>query len=115
MKGTPAATPIHVGDLLKNYINDNRLYKSALARSLNVNDTVILAYQKRASINTNTLLRLSEALKYNFFADIAALLPTDFKKKDNPDTSKDQLIAQLQTEITILRAEKEVLLQTFKK
>lgn len=107
--------PIHLGDLLKNYLDSNKIYKSSLARKLNKADNVILYYQKQASLQTSILFELCHALKHNFFQDIAAQLPNNYTTSVPEDHQKDDTIAQLEQQILILQAEKEVLLQAFKK
>ena len=106
---------IHVGATIRKYFVDFKIYKSALARTLGVNDSVILAYEKRVSITTATLVNLSHALKHNFFADIAAQLPKTYSNSVLIDNSTIEKIAQLEQEIIILKAEKEILLQAFRK
>lgn len=111
MKNNSKTPEIHIGNIVKQYIDDNRIYKSSLARKLEVNDAVILSYQKRSNLTTNTLTRLSHALKHNFFADIAALLPAEYSKNIPFDTSKDLKIAQLEEDLKMARAEVEVLIK----
>ncbi len=107
-------SPIHIGAILKQYIDGGKIYKAALAKTLGVNDSVVLAYQKRANLNTMTLMGLCDALKHNFFADIAAQLPQSFTTTVAQDLSHSIKIAQLEQEITILKAEKAILLEAFK-
>ncbi|MES2545287.1 MAG: hypothetical protein V4548_10405 [Bacteroidota bacterium] len=102
---------IHIGKLLKAYIDSNRIYKSALARKLKRNDSTILDYQKNNNLSTLVLQQLSHALQHNFFQDIAALLPTSYSTNAPVDTKDKDEITALQLEITILKAEKAVLLQ----
>ena len=102
---------IHVGSILKKYVDTNKIYKSALARTLEVNASVVLAYEKRAGVNTATLLKLSHALQHNFFADIAALLPKIYSTTAPIDNNLNLKIAALEQEIIILKAEKGVLLE----
>ncbi len=102
-------TSIHTGQILKNYINKNKISKAALARKLGLVDSTILRFQKSNSLQNNTLIRICFALKHNFFADIAALLPKEFSTDAPQDTSKDQRIAQLEQEILILKSQLEVL------
>ena len=71
--------------------------------------------QKRPSLQTQSLWELCHALQHNFFQDIAALLPTNYSTTAKESHTKDDTIAQLQQEIIILKAEKEVLLQVLKK
>lgn len=104
---------IHIGDLIKQYLTVNKISRAALARKISVSDASVLSYQKRAGGNTATLIVLSHALKHNFFADLAALLPADYSKNEPIDDGVRQNVAQLEKEIEILKAEKAVLLQAF--
>ncbi len=59
------------GKMLKEYIDKKRIFKSALGRVLNLNIKSILEYQKNDTIQTAILWDLSNALKHNFFMDLA--------------------------------------------
>lgn len=103
-------TEIHIGILIKNYLNSKRIPKAAVGRKINKDGNTILRYQKKPTLKTDVILELSHAIKHNFFADIAALLPPDYSK-DNVseiDVLKAQIALQ-QHEIEILKAEKAVL------
>jgi hypothetical protein len=103
--------PINVGEILKKYIDDHRIFKSALTRKLGKSGSVIIQYQKRTSIQTEILINISHALKHNFFADIAALLPASYSTDAPVDDSKDIMIAGLQKEIELLKAREAVLME----
>lgn len=100
---------IHVGQLIGAYLNKERIYKSSLARAIGVTDSQILYYQKSKDLKPSTILKISNALKHNFFADLAAQLPTTYTTDAPKDTSKDEEIAQLKRRIEILEAQVEVL------
>ena len=104
-------TGIHVGEIIRQYLKTNKISNAALARKLNVGNGTVLSYQKSSGGNNATLVLLSHALKHNFFADIAALLPKTYSTTAPIDNSSTVKIAQLEQEITILKAEKAVLLQ----
>lgn len=107
---------IHVGQLLKIYLTEKRIVKSALARRIDKNDNEILRYQRCASLKTDVLLALSHALQHNFFADIALLLPTTYSHTYAPEaTAKDARIAQLEQENQLLTNERNLLLQVLQK
>jgi hypothetical protein len=114
MNKTDIVTPIHVGELIKTYIKNKRIFKSALARKMHKRDADILRYQKSESLKTEVLFQLSEALEHNFFADIAALLPADYSIDAPIDTSKDSIIENLYKQIELLKAREEVLLEALK-
>jgi hypothetical protein len=50
-------------------------------------------------------------LKHNFLADIVALFPKTYSTTVTIDGSHNKKIAQFEQEITILKAEKAVLIQ----
>lgn len=103
------------GALLQVYFKKNRIYKSALARKLNRTDSTISEYQKRPSMQSAIITELSHAMKHNFFADLADLLPESYSKDETKWIEKDAKIASLEREIEILKAEKEVLLVVLRK
>ncbi|TRX42161.1 hypothetical protein [Flavobacterium restrictum] len=112
MQSKPTNSPVdlHVGTMLKTYIDHHRISKASLARYLGIQDSVVLRYQKSATLQAALLLRLSHALKHNFFQDIASTLPSTYTTTAPLDTTKDVKIAALEQEIIILKAEKAVLL-----
>lgn len=107
---------IDISKILNAYFLKNRIRKAALARKLNKKSSYISLLQKRSSIQTQSLWDLCHALQCNFFQDLALLLPKSYATATALESdSKDQTIAQLQEEIKILKAEKQVLLQVLKK
>lgn len=107
-------SPIHVGEMLKKYIDSKRIFKSSLARKLNRSDSTILQYQKGKTMQIAILVELTHALKHNFFSDIAALFPPEYSSSEAVDNSKDLRIAELEQKILILEAEKAVLVSVMK-
>lgn len=101
----------HFGNILKAYIKSRKITKAVLARKINRDDSTILYYQKTASLQLAIVLQLSHAVKHNFFADIAAMLPATYKSSVLPETDKDERIAQLEQELALVKAEKEILLK----
>ena len=107
---------IHIGAIIKAYLQEHRIYKSALARKIGKRDEDIARYQKAKSLKTDVLILLCEGLEHNFFADIAQLLPSSYTQNENPETANLQLqIETLQKEIEILKAREDALLQAFKR
>jgi hypothetical protein len=112
---TNTGNVIHVGQLLKAYINKNRIFKSSVARKLGKEDSEILRYQKSVALKTDLLLALSHILKHNFFLDIAALLPNSYSTDAPQDLTKDNRIAELELQVKLLEAEKGVLIAVMRK
>jgi DNA-binding Xre family transcriptional regulator len=100
---------IHIGNLLKRYIKENNVSKAALSRALGIGSANLEVRLKHAWIRTDILLKISNLLEHNFFADIAALLPEKFLTNKTADSTKDKLIAELELEIKILKRERDVL------
>ncbi len=104
----------HTGKMLATFYKKNKINKAAVARSINRRASTLSTYEKNCTIQTAVLWEICHTLQHNFFMDIAALLPKDFTTELITDTTKDTRITQLEQEITILKAEKEVLLQALK-
>ena len=68
---------LHIGNMLKMHIRKNRYFQSALARDLGISEKSVGLYKKRKTMQVDTLIAISRALKYNFLRDIADLLPPD--------------------------------------
>lgn len=98
-----------VGEMLKARIKKRKIYKSALARHLKRSPVSIQNYTKNPSMQTALLWQISLALKHNFFADMADQMPKEFTTEVIPDTTKDDRIAALELEVTILTKQLEVL------
>lgn len=112
---TPNASTIHVGKVLKSYIDRKRISKAALARRLKCGDSAIIYYQKSESLKTSVLLEISHALKHNFFSDIAAMLPASYSTDATIDNTNAERIAQLELENKILQAKYDALMEVMKK
>jgi hypothetical protein len=102
------------GKIITAYFKQKRIRKSALSRNMNINLSTLNIYTKNQSIKTTALWSLCMALKHNFFAEYAAALPESFSSTVISDTTKDEIIKQLELEIQILKAEKAVLISVMK-
>lgn len=110
---TEFQTPPHIGTLLLAYYKEKRIHKAALSRKIETNYINLMRWQKRASIHTDVLWELSQALQHNFFADIAQLLPISFSTTDA--TEKDQRISALEEENRLLKSQLALLERLMKK
>lgn len=106
-----AAPAPNTGEMLAKYITEKRIYQSALARLLNRNQSAISEFRQGTTIQTAILWEICHALKYNFFADIAAQLPAEYPfSATNAD--KEQLekeVDSLQKENAMLKMERDML------
>lgn len=99
------------GKMLEAYIQNNRIYQSALSRLLNRHKSSIAAFRSRATIQTAILWEICHALKHNFFADIAAQLPTEYSvlpQENEQQRESDELIA-LKEELISVKSERDTL------
>ncbi len=106
---------INTGALLETYVYKNKITKTDLGLAIGRNGLAILQYMRNDSIQTGILLDICYAVKHNFFKDIANQLPDDFTTTNPADKSliseKDQLIAELQEEVKVLKIQNEVLMK----
>lgn len=102
-------TSIHIGSLIKKLIDSRNLKRTDIAREMGVPNTAIYAYEKQDSLQTGNLLRICDALKYNFFMDIANRLPKEYESSTVLVSEKDQLLKQQAEEIQKLRWENDLL------
>jgi len=86
-----------------------------LARDMGRAVNTLAVYKKNNSIQTAVLWQLCHVLKYNFFADIAATMPSSFgyNGSDVPG-EKDEELIKLRAEVTRLQMDKELLMEVLK-
>ena len=101
----------NTGMMLISYFREKRTRKSALARMLNKRPSTLAGFTKNTSIQTTVLWEICHALKHNFFADMAAMLPENYTTNVKPNTANEERIAELELQNTVLKAEVAVLLK----
>lgn len=102
----------HLGEMLQSYFDRKRTYQAALARAINREPDTLRKYKQRHSLQAAILWELSHALKYNFFADLAAALPADFEKASSLSIDeKDAEIADLRNQVAQLQRDKDLLME----
>lgn len=73
---TPGENPYpHMGQLLAKVLRQKGWSQAHLCTALGVSDTGVYAYIKNPSLQAGILWKAGLALKYNFFADLAAAFP----------------------------------------
>ena len=106
----------HFGKMLRGHIKKHRLYRSVLGRMLGKANATLLAYEKRPSLQSSIIWELSTAMKHNFFADLAAQLPSAFTTYAPDATAPlQERIATLEQENKLLQAKLETLKELLKK
>lgn len=104
----------NTGEMLKVVYKKRRIYKAALARKIKRRASTLASFSKNHTIQTAVLWELSHALKHNFFADIAAQLPAEYATNVEANTTNTDRITQLERQVELLEAEKNVLLLAFR-
>ena len=105
---------LNTGQMLHDYFEAKRIRRAALARLLDINLPSLMAYEKKESIHTHRLLEISKHLQHNFFMDIAQQLPADYTTAEDLFAEKNQHIAQLEEELKMVKAERDILLKLLK-
>jgi len=104
---------INTGELLAEYYNRKRIYKSVLARKTGIGYQTILQQRKEKTLQVDALVKISEVLEHNFFMDIAVQFPKNFTTNAPIDQTTADKIEALERKIELLEAEKQVLIQVF--
>lgn len=110
---TPVTDP-HVGEFLKSFMVKHRLSIAALARRLEVDDTQVNRYFKNKAVKSSVLFDICHAYQHNFFADLATTLPPHYIHA-HPDTTQQERIANLEEQLKLVTAERDVLKSLFTK
>jgi hypothetical protein len=106
---------INTGELLSEYYNRKRIYKSVLARKTGIGYQTILQQRKEKTMQVDALVKISEVLGHNFFMDIAVQFPKNFTTNAPIDKTTANEIEALKEKIKLLEAEKRILLQVIGK
>jgi hypothetical protein len=97
----------HMGQILKKYCQEKRIYKAAWSRHQGVRKETITSYFKKPTMQIATLFTICQVLNYNFFRAIANALPVDMPPAEaNP---MQQELDNAHKEIEKLKLKIEVL------
>ena len=102
---------INTGELLSEYYNRKRIYKSVLARKTGIGYQTILQHRKEKTMQVDALVKISEVLGHNFFMDIAVQFPQNFTTNAPIDATTANEIEALKEKIKHLETENQVLLK----
>ena len=109
LKNKALADMPHPGNLIDNYLKEKRIFKSALARKLNVNIKTLIRVRSLNDLSISWLWSLSHAVKHNFIADIAVQLPSDYTGAlQDALAEKDKTITTLQSELDAMTKERDI-------
>jgi len=102
-------TDIDPVGILKDYCKKHRIYKSGLARMMNINYKFVINSLKGKTMDIDKLVAFSHALQYNFLRDLAAQLPASYPSHDPEMIKREQEILQLKEQLTQVETEKKLL------
>ncbi len=94
-----------VNTFIRRVFDQRRVRKSALSRVLGVGPSTVTDLMTTRSMGTERLWNLCVALRHNFFADIAAQLPSDFATNAPRDTTALDRMSELEKEVEQLKME----------
>jgi hypothetical protein len=87
----------HIGNRLRQYVKQNRLFQSGWARQQGVSAKTIATYLKNPAMRVDTLFTICQVLEYNFFKEIANALPAQLPPETK--TENDQLVRELKQQL----------------
>jgi len=96
----------HNGNLLTNYVLENKINRAELARKMNRSNTSIYQYAESPSLQMGILWNASLILKHNFVAELGNLLPVEYTTQK--ETELLEQVANQQKEIERLSLELSV-------
>lgn len=103
---------LHTGKLISECIKNNELKTGFISRLYGVPLSSLHRFCKHHHLLTSSLWKLCHALQYNFFADIAEMLPKTYKKSvQTPDALR---IKELEEENKKLKIQIELLKDVLK-
>ena len=82
----------HNGNLLTNYVLNNKINRADLARKMNRSNTSIYQYAESPSLQMGILWKISLILNHNFIAELGEKLPVKYVT-----AREKELQAQLET------------------
>lgn len=92
----------HIGRRVKSVLKAEGLTRADIARGTARSLSTVHVQLERSSMQTAILWEICHVLKYNFFADLAAALPEDYRRGEG----QDKLVAEnaaLQAKLELMR------------
>ena len=98
----------HIGKMLDQQLMERKIPKAEIARKLVIASNNVLKYTRQQSLQVGILWNLSKAIGYNFFEDLAALLPPNPKPVTTKEVEealleKDRKIEALEVELKLYK------------
>jgi plasmid maintenance system antidote protein VapI len=108
-KKNPEVIEVHLGKLLSEKIKEQRLSKTAVARSINRPSSAIKPLCDRPSMQAYLLWELSIALDYDFFSAVSQALLQKHPQISSANANDKATIASLQKELADVKLERDYL------
>jgi len=106
----------HIGNMLQARIKFRRISRASVARLLKRAPQTFNEFTKRHTLQTEILWQICNAMKHNFFADLAAQLPADFTTyAPDPTLALQEALEQLKEENKLLNAQLATLKEVMRK
>ena len=102
---------IDFGQLLSFYMESRFIRGEQLAHLLGKTGQTISKYKNTAIMRSDTIAEISNALKHNFFQDMANLLSSDYTVNTALNSENQQYINQLEEENKMLKIQNELLIR----
>lgn len=102
---------LDTGKMIKDFMAERKVSQSQLGGMIDRQGISVLNYTRGKTIQTGILLKISHALKHNFFQDIANELPSDYTVNKDIFAERDAVIAQLMEENKVLKIQNELLMK----
>ena len=99
----------HTGNMIAAALKARGLSQARLARKTGRDNSGLGRLAKRHSIQTDTLWEMCHALRYNFFADLAAALPPDYQSTAPPALQAE--LDETKAALEKMRIERDVLMR----
>jgi hypothetical protein len=117
LKNSDQSTPTpHIGNLINDFIQNERKSPSALSRKLNMTVANLLNIRKKETVQLKLLWDISQVYQHNFIADVAVLLPGHFTGAlQDVLAEKDKEIAAVKLELETVIKERELLKELFRR
>ncbi len=100
---------INIVSMVNRELENRRLNYSDVARKLNTSPSTIQGMLNRTTLQVKRLLDMSAVCNYNFFREVAELLPynepvaTNIESVANITNAQNERIKELEMEVRILR------------
>jgi hypothetical protein len=101
-------TAPHIGNMLKAYVQQHRIFQSGWARQQGIKPTTVARYLKQPNMQVDTLFAICHTLNHNFLREIADMLPPAMPPQQPANQQAEvialqQQVKELQTQVATLK------------